>query len=145
MPIPAFPGWQVTLGEAIAAGAAWGRFDVRLDSPRPMLRVVETMMNWRSRLTGICTGDQAIFVTRQAWQAVNGYAPIALMEDIDLSARLKRHAGRPAALRARVLVSARRWERHGVVRTIVLMWWYRLRFFLGESPQRLHRAYYRRR
>ena len=83
-----------------------------------------------------------MFVTRAAWRATGGFAPIPLMEDIELSARLKRVAGRPAALRPPVLVSARRWERHGIWRTIFAMWGLRLRFFLGESPERLHQRYY---
>ena len=135
-------GWADRVGEALRAGAGWGRFDVRLDSARPLLRLVGAMMNRRSRLTGICTGDQAIFVSAAAWQAVGGYPEIPLMEDIALSAALRRNAGRPAALRPPARTSARRWERHGALRTIVLMWSLRLRYFLGESPQRLHRRYY---
>ncbi|MBU6272380.1 MAG: TIGR04283 family arsenosugar biosynthesis glycosyltransferase [Betaproteobacteria bacterium] len=135
-------GWAALVDEALRAGAAWGRFDVRLDSPRWLLRGVGAMMNWRSRLTGICTGDQAIFLSATAWRAVGGYPAIPLMEDIALSAALRRSAGRPAALRPPALTSARRWERHGALRTIVLMWSLRLRYFLGESPQRLHRRYY---
>ncbi|MCX6602612.1 MAG: TIGR04283 family arsenosugar biosynthesis glycosyltransferase, partial [Acidobacteria bacterium] len=109
---------------AIASGAAWGRFDVRLDSPRRSLRLVGAMMNWRSRLSGIATGDQAMFLTRTLYDSVGGFAPIPLMEDIDLSARLRRIA-RPACLRDRVLVSARRWEQRGVVRTVLEMWLWR--------------------
>jgi rSAM/selenodomain-associated transferase 2 len=124
-------------------GRAWGRFDVRLSGRQPALRVVETLMNWRSRLTGIATGDQAIFVGRALFDALGGYPEIALMEDIALSKRLKRH-GPPLCLRARVLTSSRRWERDGIVRTIVLMWWLRLRYFLGADPARLALAYERR-
>jgi rSAM/selenodomain-associated transferase 2 len=135
-------GWADQVRGAVRRGAGWGRFDVRLQSAHPLLAVVGAMMNARSRLTGICTGDQAMFVTRPAWRAAGGFAPIRLMEDIDLSARLKRVAGRPAALRPPVLVSARRWERHGIWRTIFAMWGLRLRYFLGESPERLHQRYY---
>lgn len=120
----------------------WGRFDVWLDSARPMIRLVGFMMNLRSRWSGIATGDQAIFIGRAAWAASGGYAPIALMEDIELSRRLKRLCGSPACLSERVRVSARRWEKHGVWRTIFKMWWLRLRYFLGASPERLHRSYY---
>jgi rSAM/selenodomain-associated transferase 2 len=120
-----------------------GRFDVRLDSPRPLLRVVEAMMNARSRLTGICTGDQALFVRHAAFDAVGGYPDIPLMEDIALSRRLKRR-GRVAALRLRVTTSARKWEREGAVRTILLMWALRLAYVLGVPPARLHRWYYGR-
>ena len=135
-------GWSETIGQAVRGGAQWGRFDVRLRSDHPLLRVVGAMMNTRSRLTGICTGDQAMFVTAAAWQRVGGFPAIDLMEDIALSARLKRCAGRPAALRATVQVSARRWERHGIWRTVWAMWSLRLRYFLGESPRSLHARYY---
>jgi len=137
--------WRAAVDAALASGARWGRFDVRLDSRRVSLRLVGFMMNWRSRLTGICTGDQAIFVGGDAWRACGGFAPIALMEDVELSRRLKRLAGRPACLRARVLVSARRWEAGGALRTIALMWTLRALYFLGASPRALHRAYYGRR
>jgi hypothetical protein len=98
------------------------------------------MMNRRSRLTGICTGDQAIFVIADIFARVGGYAPVALMEDIGLSSRLRRH-GAPLAIRAAVVTSARRWERDGILRTIGLMWWLRLRYFFGAAPARLARTY----
>ncbi|MCX7228759.1 MAG: TIGR04283 family arsenosugar biosynthesis glycosyltransferase [Burkholderiales bacterium] len=129
---------------AVGAGARWGRFDVRLDSPRASLAVVGAMMNLRSRLSGIATGDQALFVDRGLWEALDGYAPIPLMEDVELCTRLRRVA-RCACLRERVTVSARRWETRGVVRTIVEMWAWRAAYALGVSPARLHRLYYGRR
>jgi rSAM/selenodomain-associated transferase 2 len=135
-------GWRRAIENAVNDGARWGRFDVALDSPRAALRVVATMMNLRSRLTGICTGDQALFVRADAWRRTGGYAPIRLMEDIELSRRYKRSEGRPAALRLRVLVSARRWERTGVLRTTVLMWCLRALYFFGASPETIHRLYY---
>lgn len=119
-----------------------GRFDVRLDSPRLLLAVVGWMMNQRSRLSGISTGDQGIFVRRAIFDALGGYADIPLMEDVDFTRRLKRR-GRMAALRLRVATSARKWEREGVVRTVVLMWSLRLLYALGVAPARLHRWYYR--
>jgi rSAM/selenodomain-associated transferase 2 len=122
------------------SGRCWGRFDVRIDSPRLLLRAVSTMMNFRSRVSGICTGDQAIFVTAPAFARSGGYPPLALMEDIALSSHLRR-TGTPAALRAKAITSARRWERNGAWRTIVLMWWLRARFFLGTSPARLAQLY----
>jgi rSAM/selenodomain-associated transferase 2 len=121
------------------SGRAWGRFDVRLDGGG-LLRVIAAMMNLRSRLTGIATGDQALFVTRAAFDSMGGFPPIALMEDVALSVRLKRF-GRPCALRARVTTSARRWRKHGTLRTVLLMWRLRLRFFLGADPAKLARAY----
>jgi GT2 family glycosyltransferase len=98
------------------------------------------MMNWRSRITGIATGDQAMFVARAAFENAGGFPAIALMEDVALSARLKR-TGKPLALRARVSISARRWQKHGVLRTMLLMWRLRLGFFLGADPAKLARAY----
>jgi rSAM/selenodomain-associated transferase 2 len=133
-----------TVRAAVRAGARWGRFDVTLDSRRPLLACVATMINLRSRATGICTGDQAIFVTRDAWDEAGGYPSIPLMEDVALSTRLYRRHGRrrSALLRDRVLASARRWERHGAWRTIVTMWWLRALYRVGVSPRTLHRMYY---
>lgn len=126
---------------ALADGAhSWGRFDVRLDAEGWQLRLIEALMNWRSRTTGIATGDQAIFVTRSAFSWLNGFAPLPLMEDIDFSGRAKRLTT-PAALRDRVLTSARRWQRHGVWRTVLLMWRLRLAYFFGADPQVLARRY----
>ena len=117
----------------------WGRFDVRIEGGG-ILGAVAAMMNLRSRLTGIATGDQAMFVTRAAFQAAGGFPPIALMEDVALSARLKR-LGRPLALRARATTSARRWRTRGTLRTVLLMWRLRLAYFLGADPAKLARAY----
>lgn len=129
------------IAQALARhGAQWGRFDVRIDGAHPMLRVVARMMNLRSRVTGVCTGDQSIFVRRNVFEAVGGYPAIELMEDIALSKSLRRLA-RPVALSHTVSTSGRRWERRGIWRTIMLMWWLRLRYFLGASPRRLRRAY----
>ncbi|MBL8396190.1 MAG: TIGR04283 family arsenosugar biosynthesis glycosyltransferase [Candidatus Accumulibacter sp.] len=121
---------------AIEGGAVWGRFDVRIDGCSPLLRVVERMMNWRSRLTSIATGDQAIFVRRAVFECLGGYPDLPLMEDIALSQSLKR-MGRPACLRARVTTSGRRWEKHGVLRTILLMWRLRVSYFFGADPRQL--------
>ncbi len=120
---------------------AWGRFDVRIDSDAALLRVVAAAMNLRSRASGIATGDQAIFVRRDVFDAAGGFPDQPLMEDIELSARLKRRAGRPACLRDPVLTSGRRWEQRGVWRTIVLMWRLRLAYWLGTPAERLVRAY----
>ena len=118
----------------------WGRFDVRIDGPHPMLRVVERMMNWRSRISGIATGDQAMFVQRAALEAVGGFPAIALMEDIAMSSQLKRLSP-PACVAEPVHTSARRWEKHGVLRTIVLMWRLRAAYFFGATPQALALRY----
>ena len=115
----------------------WGRFDVEIEGRHPLLKVVGWTMNLRSRLTGIATGDQAIFVRRADFA---GFPEIALMEDIAFSRRMKRR-GAPACLRSRVRTSGRRWESRGVLRTIVLMWRLRLVYFLGARPERLARLY----
>jgi rSAM/selenodomain-associated transferase 2 len=126
--------------QAVAGGAHWGRFDVRIEGRPWMLRVVAALMNLRSRLTGIATGDQAIFVTREAFERIGGFPLQPLMEDIELSRRLKR-IGPPACLRARVCTSGRRWEQRGVWRTIFLMWRLRWRYWRGEPAARLAEAY----
>jgi rSAM/selenodomain-associated transferase 2 len=123
-----------------SSGRPWGRFDVRIAGRHPLFPLIATLMNLRSRATGIATGDQAMFVDRDAFAAIGGFPDIALMEDIVLSRRLKR-LGRPLCLRARALTSGRRWEKHGVVRTIFTMWHLRLAFFLGAEPAKLAASY----
>ena len=118
----------------------WGRFDVRIAGSHPLFPLIAALMNLRSRLTGIATGDQAIFVSADAFAAIGGYPDIPLMEDIVLSRRLKR-LGRPLCLSARALTSGRRWEKHGVMRTILTMWRLRLAFFLGATPDTLAARY----
>lgn len=125
---------------ATAARHAWGRFDVRIDSRRPLLRLVGAMMNWRSRCTGIATGDQALFIRHELFCRVGGFPPLPLMEDVAMSKALKRH-GPPACLREHVTTSARRWERDGAWRTIVLMWRLRAAYFFGADPARLAMRY----
>ena len=119
----------------------WGRFDIALDGVHPLLRVVACMMNLRSRLTGIATGDQGIFITRTLFARLGGFPALPLMEDIALS-RVAKRAGSPLCLRERIVTSARRWERHGVLRTIVLMWQLRLAYFLGADPAWLALRYH---
>ena len=118
----------------------WGRFDVRLSGSHPALQLVAFMMNLRSRLNGIATGDQAIFVRRATFEAVGRFPEIPLMEDIVLSGRL-RAVTPPVCLRQCVLTSSRRWRQHGIVRTVVTMWALRLAFALGVPPARLARIY----
>lgn len=118
----------------------WGRFDVTLSGRKPLLRLIEFMMNWRSRLTGIATGDQGVFVRRLAFFAAGGYPEIALMEDIALSRKLKRMSW-PRCLKQRIGTSSRRWEQHGIIRTMVRMWWLRLAYALGADPNKLANQY----
>jgi len=126
---------------AALAASHWGRFDVRITGRHPLLGAIAAAMNLRSRLTGIATGDQAIFVRRAAFEALGGYAPIPLMEDVELSRRLRR-LGAPACLRARVETSGRRWESRGVLRTVALMWRLRLAYWMGADPARLAERYH---
>jgi len=129
---------------ALSQGARWGRFDVRIDAQRfrhrVVLAVVAVAMNLRSRLSGIATGDQAMFVQRPLFDALGGFADLPLMEDIELSRRLLAH-GRPACLRPRVLTSGRRWETRGVLPTVWLMWRLRWRYWRGAPAEELARAY----
>jgi rSAM/selenodomain-associated transferase 2 len=119
---------------------AWGRFDVRIAGLHPLLAVVARMINWRSRVTGIATGDQGIFVTREAFALVGGFPELPLMEDIAISKRLKRLC-RPFCISTPVVTSGRRWEHHGVLRTVVLMWQLRLAYYFGAEPARLALRY----
>ena len=137
--LPPDAGRRIIDGLA-AAGRGWGRFDVRLSGRHPLLRVVERMMNLRSRATGIATGDQAIFVRRDWFRRAGGFPNIPLMEDVALSAALRR-MGPPLCLRERVVTSSRRWEERGVLRTILLMWRLRAEYALGADPARLAERY----
>lgn len=118
----------------------WGRFDVRIVGDHWFLPVIAAMMNTRSRATGIATGDQAMFVIREAFAMIGGFPDISLMEDIEMSRRLKK-LSRPICLRERAATSGRRWERNGVFKTILLMWRLRLAYFLGAEPADLARIY----
>jgi rSAM/selenodomain-associated transferase 2 len=123
-----------------ASGRAWGRFDVTIDGHPAMLRLIARLMNLRSRLTGIATGDQGIFVRREDFFTVGGFPAQPLMEDIEMSSRLKARSA-PLCLRAHVTTSGRRWEKHGIWRTVFLMWSLRLRYRLGTKAEKLARTY----
>jgi rSAM/selenodomain-associated transferase 2 len=131
---------HVVLNGLERSGRRWGRFDLSIDSGHPVLHVVALLMRWRSRLSGIATGDQAIFVRRDAFHAVGGFPELPLMEDIELCKRLKR-LGRPLCLRDRVVTSGRRWEKNGILPTVALMWRLRLAYFFGADPKRLAHRY----
>ena len=134
-------GFARLIAESLAdAAVVGGRFDVRLDAAGWAFRMIETLMNLRSRWTRIATGDQGIFVRAETFAALGGFPDWDLMEDVEFSRRLKRH-GRLACLRPRVCTSARRWQRHGVIRTILLMWGLRLAYCVGVPPGRL-KAFY---
>lgn len=123
------------------AKKSWGRFDVRLSGKHPLLRIIEFLMNWRSRLTSIATGDQAIFVKRDLFGSIGGFPEVDLMEDVALSKILKKFA-RPLCLRQCVTTSSRRWEEKGLLFTIFLMWFLRLAYFLKVNPNQLAKLYY---
>ena len=120
---------------------AWGRFNVHLSGKHFMFRIIESMMNWRSRLTGIATGDQAIFVSRALFEQVEGFADIPLMEDIELCTRLRK-INQPICLPATVMTSSRKWETRGIIKTMLLMWKLRFSYWLGKDPEQLVQQYY---
>lgn len=134
-------GMQYLQETSASEGVGWGRFDIKLSGRSPVFRVIERAINWRSWASGIATGDQAIFVDRRLFMALGGYQAIPLMEDIEISQRLRKVC-RPLCIRHKALTSSRRWEMHGIIKTTVLMWWLRWRYFVGASPQVLHRRYY---
>ncbi|WP_428423061.1 TIGR04283 family arsenosugar biosynthesis glycosyltransferase [Methylibium sp.] len=131
---------DVLVAEALQGGASWGRFDVRITGRSLMLPVIAALMNRRSCWTGIATGDQAMFVRRSVFECLGGFADLSLMEDVDLSRRL-RAQGAPACLRERVVTSGRRWEAHGVWRTTWLMWRLRWCHWRGVPADELAKAY----
>jgi rSAM/selenodomain-associated transferase 2 len=133
-------GYPGAVRRALAAGAVGGRFDVRLDAPGLAYRAIGTLINLRSRLTRVATGDQAIFVRRSVFERLGGFPPVPLMEDVALARALKR-TGRVACLGETVVTSARRWQQHGVLRTVLLMWALRLAYYAGVPPSRLARGY----
>lgn len=122
------------------AQKTWGRFDVSLIGKHPLLHVVSVLMNWRSRITGVSTGDQGLFITRTLFEAAGRFPQIPLMEDVALTKTLRRY-GAPLNLRHRMSVSGRRWEKHGVFRTVLLMWRLRFQYWLGADPGKLAQAY----
>jgi rSAM/selenodomain-associated transferase 2 len=131
---------RIVLDALAQPAALWGRFDVRIEGRHPLLRVIAALMNARSRLTGIATGDQAIFVRRDAFERAGHFPDIPLMEDIAFSKAMKR-TSRPFCLHAKITTSGRRWEKNGVVRTMILMWRLRLAYFLGADPIALAKRY----
>ena len=122
----------------VRTGRTWGRFDICIAGVHRLFPIIAAAMNLRSRATGIATGDQAIFISRAAFGP--GFPDIPLMEDIAMTKRLKR-TGPPLCVAAAVVTSGRRWEKHGVMKTILLMWWLRFAYFLGVSPAQLARSY----
>ena len=126
---------------AVEDGCYWGRFNVRLSGAHFMFRIIERMMNIRSCITGVATGDQAMFVSRESISIVGKFPQLPLMEDVQFSKQLK-ELGWPACLTQRVVTSSRRWESRGVFRTVLLMWRLRLLFFLGVPADKLAQQYH---
>lgn len=126
----------------LAEEAAWGRFDVRLSGEHWAFRMIEFMMNWKSRMTGICTGDQAIFLKRTLFESIGGYAAIPLMEDIELTKRLSKMS-KPLCISNKLTTSSRRWEEKGILKTMLLMWYLRIRYATGTSAEILVKKYYK--
>lgn len=129
-----------SIRKVLKGGASWGRFDTRLEDDAIVFRIIEWCMNMRSALTGIATGDQGIFVRRDVFNMLKGYASIPLMEDVEFCKRLK-WVGPPALIREHIRVSTRRWRRHGIVRTVMLMWLLRLLYWLGAAPKTVAQLY----
>ena len=127
--------------------AEWGRFDVQIASRQPTLRLVSQMINWRSRLSGIATGDQAIFISQSLFEQIGNYPNQALMEDVELCKQLKgkqlKGIAKPACLKSKVITSARRWQQHGTWRTIILMWHLRFDYWRGVSADNVKARYYK--
>jgi rSAM/selenodomain-associated transferase 2 len=135
------PDFVEQLAAAWASGAAWGRFDIRFDSSQWRFGMLAWFMNWRSRVTGICTGDQGMFVQRELFNRLGGFAEIPLMEDIEISRRLRQHQP-PRCVVGPLRTSARRWQQQGFVKTVLFMWSLRWRYFFGASPAALVARYY---
>ena len=125
-----------------ATMAKWGRFNIRLSGEHKAFRLIEFMVNLRSRYTGVATGDQCIFVRRDLFESLNGFADIPLMEDVELTKRLKK-ISKPVCINKSVVTSSRKWESEGIVKTVLLMWLLRFSYWLGTSPDELVRQYYR--
>jgi len=119
----------------------WGRFDVAIDGDHAMFSVIAFMMNWRSHLSAIVTGDQAIFISKHLFQSVNGFPAIPLMEDITISKQLKQKV-RPIRIKEKVITSSRRWQKQGVFKTIWFMWCLRFAYYRGASAEQLAKRYY---
>lgn len=131
---------QLIIDSLQTINQGWGRFDVIIDGPGPVYRAIAFLMNWRSRITGIVTGDQVMFVHRNLFEAIGGFANIPLMEDVEISTRLNKQCP-PVCLTQKVVTSGRRWRKKGVLKTITLMWWLRFAFWVGIRPERLARWY----
>ena len=135
----AMPCYQY-LEAMLASKAEWGRFNIRLSGRPAVFRLISFFMNFRSGFTGIATGDQGIFIEKELFNQLNGFANIALMEDIEICKRLKR-ISKPALLKQKLITSSRRWQDNGILKTILLMWKIRWLYFFGTAPDKLNLLY----
>ena len=131
---------QSALFTTLKQTPVWGRFDIALSGQTIILQIVATFMNWRSRLTGIATGDQGIFVQQTQFTTIGQFPNIALMEDIAISRKLRK-VSRPTCIAQPLITSSRRWESAGSMATIMLMWRLRLQYFFGTDPEKLAHIY----
>lgn len=119
----------------------WGRFNVQFEPNHFLLSLTAYLMHHRSKITQVCTGDQALFFKRSFFNSLNGFADIPLMEDIEISKRA-REKSPMYALKSKVVTSSRRWQKHGIIKTILMMWWLRWLYFIGVAPHKLYKKYY---
>ena len=132
---------DLLIGEKIKDSPVyWGRFKVRLSGTHWLFRITEILMNTRTRITGIVTGDHVLFISKELFEQVGGYPALPLMEDIAISKKINKIVP-PICLNQHVVTSSRRWEQHGIIKTVLKMWWFRLAFFFGTDPARLSRQY----
>lgn len=132
---------RIIIHELKTSNYLWGRFNIKLNGKKFAFRLIESLINIRSRITGIASGDQGIFIYRHVFNRLSGFSPIPLMEDIELSKRLKK-LSKPVCIKNYALItSSRRWEKHGIIATILLMWTLRLKYFSGVSPEKLATRY----
>ena len=133
--------WRELVTESIfGRGKAGGRFRFDIAHAKRIYRWIVRGTNFRSRFLGITYGDQAIYTTREAFEAVGGFPGIPVFEDARFADRLKKAGGLDWIDEA-VLTSARRWERRGPVRTLLLTWLLRLLYTLFVPPRFLARFY----
>ena len=118
----------------------WGRFNIKLSGAQFFFRIIEKMINIRSCLSGVATGDQGIFVKRKTFDSIGGYSEIPLMEDVALSYKLKA-ISQPVCIKETLTTSSRRWEKNGIIKTILLMWHLRFLYWMGVNPDKLAKLY----
>ncbi|MEM9093213.1 MAG: TIGR04283 family arsenosugar biosynthesis glycosyltransferase [Cyanobacteria bacterium P01_F01_bin.53] len=129
--------FELDQSNEIAAGA----FDLAIESPQWVFKVISKVSSWRSRITRIPYGDQGIFIRREVFEAVGGFEEVPLMEDVILMRSLKKRNMKICFLSDPVLTSARRWEREGIVRCTLRNWCLITLYFLGVKPKVLSQFY----